>query len=47
MDTVMITMKIEMKLDTFYATNGPMNFIDKMTAFLGIPNDKLRIVSIR
>ena len=42
----MISMKIEMALDTFYDTDGPMLFIDKMAAFLGIPNDKLRIVSI-
>jgi len=27
-------MKIEMNLDTFYATDGPMLFIDKMAAFL-------------
>jgi len=39
-------MKIEMKLETFYETNGPMLFIDKMAAFLGIPPDKMRIVSI-
>jgi len=39
-------MKIEMDLDTFYATDGPTLFVDKMAAFLGIPNDKLRIVSI-
>ena len=42
----MVSMKIEMDFDTFYDTNGPMLFIDKMAAFLGIPNDKLRIVSI-
>jgi len=39
-------MKIEMDIETFYETNGPMLFIDKMAAFLGIGNDKLRIVSI-
>ena len=39
-------MKIEMDIETFYETNGPMLFIDKMAAFLGIANDKLRIVSI-
>jgi hypothetical protein len=39
-------MKIEMDLDTFYSTDGPTLFVDKMAAFLGIPNDKLRIVSI-
>lgn len=44
--TVVLTLKIEMDLDTFYDTDGPMLFIDKMAAFLGIPNDKLRIVSI-
>ncbi len=42
----MVSMKIEMDLDTFYATDGPTLFVDKMAAFLGIPNDKLRIVSI-
>ena len=35
-----------MSYDDFYKTNGPMLFIDKMAAFLGIPNNKLRIVSI-
>jgi len=44
--SVMLNMKIEMDLDTFYATDGPTLFVDKMAAFLGIPNDKLRIVSI-
>lgn len=44
--SVMLNMKIEMDLDTFYATDGPSLFVDKMAAFLGIPNDKLRIVSI-
>ena len=39
-------MKIEMDIETFYETNGPMLFIDKMAAFFGIGNDKLRIVSI-
>jgi hypothetical protein len=46
MDSVMLTMKIEMKLDDFYKLDGPMLFIDNMAAHLGIPNDKLRIVSI-
>jgi len=44
--TVMLSLRVEMDLDTFYATNGPTTFIDKMSAFLGIPPDKLRIVSI-
>jgi len=39
-------MKVEMDLDQFYATDGPTLFIDKMAAFLGITNDKLRIVEI-
>lgn len=46
LETVQISTRIEMDIDQFYATNGPMLFIDKMAAFLGIPNDKLRIVSI-
>lgn len=35
-----------MDLDTFYKTDGPTLFIDKMATFLGISNDKLRVVSI-
>lgn len=42
----MVSMKIEMDYDSFYESNGPMLFIDKMAAFLGIPNNKLRIVSV-
>ena len=39
-------MKMEMKIDDFYANDGPTLFVDRMAAFLGIPNNKLRIVSI-
>jgi len=35
-----------MDFDTFYATDGPTLFVDKMAIFLGIPNDKMRVVSI-
>jgi len=35
-----------MPISDFYATDGPTLFIDRMAAFLGIPNDKMRIVSI-
>lgn len=39
-------MKIEMDIDSFYKSNGPTLFIDRMAAFLGISTDKMRIVSI-
>ena len=39
-------MKLEISLDDFYKTNGPITFVDKMCAFLGITTDKMRIVSI-
>lgn len=42
----MISTRIEIGLDDFYATDGPMLFIDKMAAFLMIPTNKLRIVRI-
>lgn len=42
----MLSLKVEMDLDTFYATDGPTLFVDKMAAFLGIPNSKMRIVEI-
>ena len=35
-----------MPINDFYTNNGQMMFIDKMTAFLKIPADKLKIVSI-
>jgi len=37
---------MEMPISDFYASDGPTLFIDRMAAFLGIPNDKMRIVSI-
>lgn len=46
MEAVQVSLKLEMPLTDFYSTNGPTLFIDRMAAFLGIPNDKLRIVSI-
>lgn len=39
-------MKIEMDIDDFYSKGGHSLFIDRMTAFLGITADKLRIVSV-
>jgi len=42
----MLSLRVEMDFDTFYKTNGPTLFVDRMAAFLGIPNHKLRIVSI-
>ena len=35
-----------MDIDDFYTNNGEMMFIDKMTTFLGIPSNKLKIVSV-
>jgi len=42
----MINIRMEIPISDFYANNGPTLFIDRMAAFLGIPNDKMRIVSI-
>jgi hypothetical protein len=39
-------MKIEMDINDFYAKGGHSLFIDRMSAFLGITTDKLRIVSV-
>lgn len=37
---------MEMNIDDFYSNNGATLFIDRMAAFLSIPTDKMRIVSI-
>jgi hypothetical protein len=37
---------MEMNIDDFYKDNGPTLFIDRICAFLGIPPNKMRIISI-
>ena len=45
-DSIRLTLKIDMPIQDFYDNDGQMTFIDKMTTFLGIPHNKLKIVSI-
>jgi len=45
-EAVRLSLKIEMPIQDFYDNDGQMTFIDKMTTFLGIPHNKLKIVSI-
>jgi len=37
---------MEMDINDFYKDDGPTLFIDRIAAFLGIPPNKMRIVSI-
>ena len=46
-NSVKVSLKFDTTLDDFYANNGEALFIDKMTAFLGITSDRIRIVTIR
>lgn len=45
-DVVLVNTKLEMDFDTFFATDGPTNFIDNMAVFLGIDPSKIKIAKI-
>ena len=46
-DTVLISMRLKIKIDQFITdTTGQLTFLNKLSAFLHIPTDRLRIVGI-
>lgn len=45
-DIVVVNAKLEIDYDSFFATDGPTNFIDNMAAFLGIDPSKIKIAKI-
>ena len=47
LNLVQITSRLEIPIDDFYKDDALTNFIDKITAFLLISTDRLRIVGIR
>ena len=46
-NSVKVTMRFETTLEDFYKNDGEATFIDKISAFLGISSDRIRIVTIR
>jgi len=42
-----VTMHLTVDINDFYKNNGLTTFVDKMSAFLGIPTNRMRIVNVR
>jgi len=43
-DAIQLTMRLDVSSDDFWATSGPTDFIDRLSAVLGIPSYRVRIV---
>lgn len=44
---VFVTMRFEISVFDFYKDNGEASFIDKISGFLGVSSDRIRIVNVR
>merc|ERR1712124_51271 len=43
-DSIQLTMRLDVTADEFWATSGPTDFIDRLAAVLNIPTYRVRIV---
>lgn len=46
-NSVKVSLRLDTTVDDFYKNDMASSFIDKMTAFLGISMDRIRIVGVR
>jgi len=46
-NSLFVTFRFETTLEGFYKNDGEAMFIDKITAYLGISSDRIRIVAVR
>jgi len=46
-DSIQVSMRMNMTTEDFFASNGPTEFVDRLAAVLGIPPYRIRVVDIR
>jgi hypothetical protein len=46
-DSIQVSVRMNMTTDEFFASNGPTEFVDRLAAVLGIPPYRIRVVEIK
>jgi hypothetical protein len=47
LDSIQLSVRMNMTIDDFFASNGPTEFVDRLAACLGIPSYRIRVVDVK